>query len=61
LKSFPKIFDGTHISLENVKVLQAKKAEIKGVDGMPILVDGEVIGFTPLSAEVLPGVLEVLL
>jgi diacylglycerol kinase (ATP) len=61
LKSFPKIFDGTHISLENVKVLQAKKAEIKSVDGMPILVDGEVIGFTPLSAEVLPGVLEVLL
>lgn len=61
LKSFPKIFDGTHINIENVKTLQAEKAEILGVDGMPILVDGEVIGYTPLSAEVMPGALEVLL
>lgn len=61
LKSFPKIFEGTHINIDNVKVLQARKAEITGEKKMPILVDGEVIGFTPLSAEVLPGALEVLI
>jgi diacylglycerol kinase (ATP) len=61
LKSFPKIFDGTHIEIDKVTVIQAKKAEIRGTEPMPILVDGEVIGCAPLKAEVLKRALEVII
>lgn len=61
LKSFPKIFDGTHIDIDKVSAIQAKKAEIVVKEPMPILVDGEVIGSAPLKAEVLKGALEVII
>jgi len=61
LRSFPKIFKGTHVKMSEVADLQAKKIDIESDNPMNILVDGEVIGSTPLTAKVLPKALEVII
>lgn len=61
LKSFPKIFDGSHLDIDNVKMIQAKRIKISSGEPLELLVDGEVKGNTPLEAEVLPRYLEILI
>ncbi len=61
LRAFPEIFKGTHINNEKVMYLQAKKVSIDSPKPLSLLVDGEVIGTTPLKAEVLKHYLSILI
>lgn len=56
---FPRIFLGSHTRHPKVKTFRAKRVEIEGLRPRLLMPDGEVMGRTPLSCEVLPGALTV--
>jgi YegS/Rv2252/BmrU family lipid kinase len=60
LKSFPKIFTGEHVHMEEVETYQAR--QIKIITDVPKILtpDGEVLGLTPLEVECLYQQVEVL-
>jgi diacylglycerol kinase (ATP) len=61
LTSFPKVYRGTHLSLEAVRVQQGQRVALRAARAeQPILVDvdGETPGYLPLRAHVLPRALE---
>lgn len=56
VRLFPKVFSGGHITHPAVEFVSAKKVELFA-DRIPAFADGEWVGETPLSVEVLPGAL----
>ncbi len=66
MKALPKVYDGRHISLDQVTVLRGTAVEISGAPSVPMGGDGEPLGALPVSAErpavarVLPGALKIL-
>ena len=67
VKALPKVYDGSHVLLDQVKVLKGSTVEISGVPSVPMGGDGEPLGMLPASAstpavvQVLPGALTILL
>lgn len=66
VKALPKVYDGGHVLLDQVKVLKGTRVEISGAPSVPMGGDGEPLGMLPTSAstpaviQVLPGVLKIL-
>ena len=66
MKALPKVYDGGHVLLDQVKVLKGATVEISGTPSVPMGGDGEPLGMLPTSTaapavvKVLPGVLKVL-
>ncbi|MCW2613303.1 MAG: dagK 1 [Frankiales bacterium] len=68
IRSLPKVYDGRHVELDQVTVLQGRRVEIAAEAGTPVLVggDGEHLGVLPARGQapavvaVLPGALRVL-
>ena len=60
IRSMPKLYDGTHIELEDVMVLRGREVSVSA--GTPVLAygDGERLGPLPATARVLPSALRVL-
>jgi diacylglycerol kinase (ATP) len=58
VKLFPKVFTGGHISHPAVEFVSAKRVELHA-ESIPAFADGEAVGQTPLTVEVLPGALKV--
>ena len=61
LASFPKVYRGTHLDLEAVRVQQGQRVVLRAARAeQPILVDvdGETPGYLPLHAHLLPRALE---
>lgn len=58
VKLFPKVYSGGHVTHPAVEFVKAKKVELIA-DSIPAYADGEYVGTTPLSVEVLPGSLRV--
>ena len=59
LNLFSKVFDGSHIRLKCVEYHQVKSFEIR-TEGQDLMnLDGEMKGFSPVAAEVLPSALSV--
>ncbi len=56
-----KVRDGGHVSHPKVHFHRAKRVEIAPERPSPLLVDGEILGTTPVDIQVLPGALRVLL
>ena len=56
VRLFPKVFSGGHVTHPAVEFVSAKKVELYA-DSVPAFADGESVGQTPLSVEVLPGAL----
>ncbi len=56
-----KVRDGAHVRHKKVRFDRAKHIRIEPERASPLLVDGEVMGTTPVDVDVLPGALEVLL
>lgn len=54
LKAFPMIFKGTHLSLDQVTIYKAKKAELTVDKSAVMLPDGEVFGKTPTEINIFP-------
>lgn len=66
MKALPKAYDGSHIALDQVKVLRGTSVEISGSPSVPMGGDGEPLGMLPTSHDapavvrVLPGALKIL-
>lgn len=59
LQSFPKIFTGDHIYLDEVETLQAKSIKIETDSAKVLTPDGELVGITPVEINCLPGAIRV--
>jgi diacylglycerol kinase (ATP) len=58
IKVFPKVFTGEHIHHPAVEIIQAKHVKISS-GNMPAYSDGEAVGSSPVSAQIMPGSLRV--
>ena len=58
--AFPKIYQGTHTSLEKVWTRQAGRVDFVNPSHQAILVDGDLFHLTPHSIDVLPGALHLI-
>lgn len=63
IRYFYKLLRGTHERAADVQVVTASRVHIERVDstgdGVPVQLDGDPAGFTPVTIECLPGALEV--
>ncbi len=59
LKTFPKIFSGTHVEHEAVSTANVKSVDFEVQSPIELMIDGEVVTGTPTHLEVLEGVLRV--
>ena len=62
LMKVSRLYDGTHLSLEDVSHVMARTLTAEPVDGealVPVELDGETPGRLPATFEVLPGALRV--
>ena len=57
---FGKIFSGHHVGHKDVEIRQAKKIEIFTDEAMTYHAEGELLGTTPLTVEVLPQALRII-
>lgn len=60
LTAFPRVFKGTHVTHPKVTMLKASHITVESEPAMPILVDGEVMGRTPVEFTVQPGAIRVM-
>lgn len=59
LRLFPKVFSGTHTGLDIVRISRVRSVSI-AAEGITAYADGERIGQLPVTVEVRPGALRVL-
>ena len=59
LTSAPRIYRGTHVSHPKVEVLRASVVSVDAPEHLPVEVDGEQVGTTPIRFEVVPGALRI--
>lgn len=57
--TFPKIYRGTHVSHAKVEIVRARELRVDAPTPLPIVLDGEQPGTTPVRFEVVPGALRV--
>jgi YegS/Rv2252/BmrU family lipid kinase len=57
--TFPKIYRGTHVSHAKVEIVRARELRVDAPIPLPIVLDGEQPGTTPVRFELLPGALRV--
>jgi len=55
--TFPKIYRGTHVRHPKIDTLRGRTVRIESVDPLPIALDGEQPGTTPLEVDLVPGAL----
>jgi diacylglycerol kinase (ATP) len=60
IRSMPKLYDGTHVALDEVVVLRGREVRISAADPVLTYGDGEQLGPLPVTATVLPAALRVL-
>jgi YegS/Rv2252/BmrU family lipid kinase len=59
LKTFPKIYKGTHVSHPLVKIEKATRVDIKSREKVVIQADGEFLGECPASFQMMPAALSI--
>lgn len=60
LRAFPRVFRGTHVTHPKVMMLRARHIAIESDPPLPILIDGDVVGTTPVEFTLSPRAIEVL-
>lgn len=60
LRAFPRVFKGTHVTHPKVTMLRARHILVESDPPLPVLIDGEVLGTTPVEFTLTPRALEVL-
>jgi len=55
----PKLYRGTHVSHPKIEVVRSKVVTVDAAERLPIELDGEQLGTTPIRFEVVPGALRV--
>jgi YegS/Rv2252/BmrU family lipid kinase len=61
LRTFPKIFAGTHVHHPRVETSRVKRVEFLEDAPLDVMVDGEVLTVRPRVLDLLPGALEVVI
>jgi diacylglycerol kinase (ATP) len=59
LTTAPKLYKGAHVHHPKVEVLRAKHVEVDAPETLPIELEGEQVGTTPVTFDVVPGALRV--
>jgi YegS/Rv2252/BmrU family lipid kinase len=59
VRTFPKIYRGKHLSHRKIEVLHGRTVAVESGVRLPIVLDGEQPGTTPVRFEVVPGALRV--
>jgi diacylglycerol kinase (ATP) len=59
VRTFPKIYRGKHLSHPKIDVLRGDAVEVDAVPAVPVVLDGEQPGTTPVRFELLPQALRV--
>ncbi len=59
LRTFPKIFKGTHVQHPAVTCHQAPAVDLRLADEVDVMIDGEMMKFNPTRLEVVPGAIDV--
>jgi YegS/Rv2252/BmrU family lipid kinase len=59
LTTAPKIYKGRHVSHPKVDVIRSARVEVEAPERLPIEVEGEQVGTTPATFELVPGALRV--
>ncbi len=54
IKTFPKIFKGTHLSHPAIEYIRCKKVKVRTTPSKQLLPDGELSGTTPTEVDILP-------
>jgi YegS/Rv2252/BmrU family lipid kinase len=57
--TFPKIYRGTHVSHAKVEIIRARELRVDAAMPLPIVLDGEQPGTTPVRFELVPSALRV--
>jgi YegS/Rv2252/BmrU family lipid kinase len=60
LANLPKVFKGTHVEEDEVRVLRGSKVEVSADRPFPVYADGEHLSDLPASLRILPGALRVI-
>ena len=60
IRHYPKILNGTHIHLPEIRAFRAKQLHIGTATPQPVYSDGDFVGLTPCEITVAPGSLRVL-
>ena len=60
LQVFPRIFTGGHTEHPSFRAYRSRRVRVTGADSCSIQAEGEVIGYLPLEAQVVPQALEVM-
>ncbi len=58
LKAFPSVFKGAHVSNPKYFGLRCRRVRIESDRELPVLVDGELLGTTPVEFEAIPNALK---
>jgi diacylglycerol kinase (ATP) len=59
VRTFPKIYRGKHLSHPKIDVLRGDAVDVDAVPAVPVVLDGEQPGTTPVRFELLPQALRV--
>lgn len=59
LRTFPKIFAGTHVQNPAVRCFQAPGLDLRLDGDVDVMVDGEMVSINPRRLEVVPGALDI--
>ena len=57
--TFPKIYRGTHVAHAKVEIVRARELRVDAPSPLPIVLDGEQPGTTPVRFEIVPAALRV--
>lgn len=61
VRAFPRVFKGTHVTHPKVTMLRAHTVHIESDPPLPLLIDGEVMGTTPVTFTLSPRAVQVLM
>jgi diacylglycerol kinase (ATP) len=59
LTTAPKLYKGKHVAHPKVEVVRTARVEVDAAEHLPIELDGEQVGTTPATFEVVPGAVRV--
>lgn len=57
VRTFPKIYRGTHVRHPKIETLRGRVVRIESDEPLPVALDGEQPGTTPLEVDLVPGAL----
>lgn len=61
LRAFPRVFKGTHLSHPKVQHFRCSSIRVSSNKGLAVLADGEEVGSTPASFQVVPNAVKVMM